>query len=922
MFGFKKIIFVLVTTILLLGLVATPLTVLARPEILKVAVVVDCDKDRWMTQVIPSFENENTGVKVAYDIMPWELLYEKIMAIIEGRIIDCYDVVFLMSSTLPELSEYAEDLTDHRKDFESAGIDFAEYNGKIFGVNSPGPHADQDWMLIISKNSKNRELALKLLKLAVKDKAGRPEPEYVEGQVVLQFFYNYQDNGFYRDNAFEIIKEEKLEVIDSIYYNFLDVCASPEYEGQILPEAAEAFLTYTSGQDVNEVVDRINKFYPIEKVSAGPNFIMKEDIHPDDPRYVAGDQWGLHNKPCIAGNCVFNVAINACIAGNCVFGMDIDAPPMWTLVTSSKGFPLAIIDSGVDVNHADLVANIWQNLGEKPDGIDNDGNGLIDDINGWNFGGGNANLTDAYPGTGHGTNVAGVAGAVGNNKSDIAGVCWGADLMVIKIWNPTWGGTLWAGVKGLFYAVSKGANVANLSWGFPAGRMNWRRHLGLFTSLFWADLNDVVVVASAGNAGVNIDLAANKIYPASYRTLAVPIFGRQLLSNLIVVTSIDCTGMQFYNWGKNSVDLEAPGVCIRTTSKGGGTAFESGTSFAAPHVTGVAALIRAVNTSLTNTQVIELINKNVKPLGRVPARTNTNGMLNGFKAVYEAYKKLPGLPPIRVFVALIEFYVDELLGVLHNLSVRSVIDILKMLIADTPIGNNYTLQVRNTALAELDSLRGREKVNEEDIPKVLAALDALRRDAGGLPGLPQRRQILSQDNFSNSGSGWSVSKNDERKKTYKSGKYSITVKKPNWQFISWAPGKSFPADFEVKVDARKIAGPTGKYGIIWGKDGDNYYVFTISSNGRYRLRKQVNDVWQKNPVPWTNSPAIKRGTGSNKLKVNVIGNSITLIVNDTVLTTVKGSSFGPGKIGLVGGSFDETGVEVQFDNLMIYDSSL
>jgi hypothetical protein len=195
-------------------------------------------------------------------------------------------------------------------------------------------------------------------------------------------------------------------------------------------------------------------------------------------------------------------------------------------------------------------------------------------------------------------------------------------------------------------------------------------------------------------------------------------------------------------------------------------------------------------------------------------------------------------------------------------------------------------------------------------------------DESGLPELPQRRQILSQDNFNNSGSGWSVSTNDEREKTYKSGKYSIIVKKPKWLFISWAPRESFPADFEVKVDARQVAGPTGKYGIIWGKDGDNYYAFTISSDGRYRLLKRVKDVWQTNPVSWTNSPAIKRGTGSNQLKVNVIGNSITLIVNDTVLTTVKGSSFGPGKIGLVGGSFDDTDVEVQFDNLMIYDSSL
>jgi len=178
-----------------LGLVATPLTVLARPEILKIAVVYE-DADRWMTQVIPSFENENTGVKVAYDIMPWEPLYARIMAIMDGRIIDCYDVV-MMASTTPsgktldewykEISTYyAEDLTDHRKDFESAGIDFVEYKGRILGVRSPGPHAPQDWLLVISKNSKNRELAFELLMLAGRGGLPKHVKDYLNEAKILK----------------------------------------------------------------------------------------------------------------------------------------------------------------------------------------------------------------------------------------------------------------------------------------------------------------------------------------------------------------------------------------------------------------------------------------------------------------------------------------------------------------------------------------------------------------------------------------------------------------------------------------------------------------------------------------------------------------------------------------------------------------
>ena len=114
----------------------------------------------------------------------------------------------------------------------------------------------------------------------------------------------------------------------------------------------------------------------------------------------------------------------------------------------------------------------------------------------------------------------------------------------------------------------------------------------------------------------------------------------------------------------------------------------------------------------------------------------------------------------------------------------------------------------------------------------------------------------------------------------------------------------------------------GQYGILWGIDGDNYYAFMIKPNGQFRLRKQVNNKWIRDPIPWTETSATVKGKESNRLKLIVIGESITLVVNDKVLKTIEGRNFGPGKIGLAVGSLERPEVKVSFDNLMIYDQLL
>jgi PKD repeat protein len=179
--------------------------------------------------------------------------------------------------------------------------------------------------------------------------------------------------------------------------------------------------------------------------------------------------------------------------------------------------------------------------------------------------------------------------------------------------------------------------------------------------------------------------------------------------------------------------------------------------------------------------------------------------------------------------------------------------------------------------------------------------------------------LLYQDDFRNPSSGWCVGRDALHEYGYQNGEYSITVKRPHWLYWCWAPREhSFPEDFIVEVDAGQVSGPSGEYGIIWGKDSDNFYMFAVSTDSRYGMWKQVRDAWQPDPVGWTANSAINRGTGRNRLRLIVKGGTIMLMANDVVLQTVTAPSFGRGRIGLFVGTFDSPGVEVHFDNFKVY----
>lgn len=252
----------------------------------------------------------------------------------------------------------------------------------------------------------------------------------------------------------------------------------------------------------------------------------------------------------------------------------------WSRSTGSTQLVVAVVDSGIDLQHADLAANIYTNPHEIPgDGIDNDGNGWVDDVHGWNFAANTAIPQDDHK---HGTHVAGILGAVGNNGLGITGVNWNLSILPIKFLASNGSGTTDAAVRGILYAVQQGAKILNNSWG------GGPRSQALEDAIRFARDRGVIFVAAAGNDSANNDAAPK--YPASYE-----------LNNILVVASSEAIGRRsaFSNYGQSAVHIAAPGTDVFSTLPGQAFGPLSGTSMATPVVSGIAALIASVRPDLS-----------------------------------------------------------------------------------------------------------------------------------------------------------------------------------------------------------------------------------------------------------------------------------------------------------------------------------
>ncbi len=275
------------------------------------------------------------------------------------------------------------------------------------------------------------------------------------------------------------------------------------------------------------------------------------DYKPVDAKYST--QWGLNG----------NYGINSETA--------------WNSQRGDKDLVLAVVDSGIDILHPDLKDNLWVNEAELngEEGVDDDGNGFIDDIHGINAFDNNGNPMD---GNGHGTHCAGVIGA-SHDEVGIAGVMANVKMMGVKIFTDAGKTSVEAIVRGIDYAVQNGAKVMSNSWGGSQASE------GIKEAIRAAGEAGILFVAAAGNGnflGWGYDTDNKKVYPAGYD-----------MDHILAVGSITSSGARstFSNYGKKSVDIFAPGSNIYSTYKGQSYKSLSGTSMATPHVSGVAGLV-------------------------------------------------------------------------------------------------------------------------------------------------------------------------------------------------------------------------------------------------------------------------------------------------------------------------------------------
>lgn len=346
-----------------------------------------------------------------------------------------------------------------------------------------------------------------------------------------------------------------------------------------------------------------------------PDYILTASATPADAAFADGRLWGLRNTGQDGGKS----------------GSDIEAVQAWDQTKGSANVVVGVIDSGIRYTHQDLEGNMWVNTDEIPDnGIDDDDNGYVDDVHGMNAIDGSGDPMDDND---HGSHCAGTIGATANGGGPHVGVAWNVSLMALKFLSATGRGSTSNAIECIDYAIDQGVDILNNSWGG-----------GSYSQALYDAINrtkdaGILFVVAAGNDGKNND--SRPSYPANYA-----------VSNIISVVALDRNDKlaSFSNYGASLTHLGAPGVEIYSCTAASDTSYSifKGTSMAAPHVSGVAALVKSKFPNLTVSQLKARLLDNTRPVASLTGKTVTGGAVSAKRALDNV--PVPA-PDVSVFAA-------------------------------------------------------------------------------------------------------------------------------------------------------------------------------------------------------------------------------------------------------------------------------
>ncbi len=361
----------------------------------------------------------------------------------------------------------------------------------------------------------------------------------------------------------------------------------------------------------DKVLETIEKLKKLPQVKyAEPNYIFSTFEAPNDSYYLDGSQQALNL---------------------------VGADNVWDLDIDCSQISVGIVDTGIQLDHEDLKNNIWINPGEMPnDGNDNDENGYTDDINGWDFADNDNDPTYSYW---HGVHVAGIIGSETNNGIGTASLARNAKLAALKIFDRSGNAEISNAIEAFNYAKNNNITILNNSWGLSIFSEETEAELKSMEEVI-KNTPEILYVCASGNTNTAPEPDNDKtpIYPASYS---------QNYENVISVANTNINDILSDNshYGKNSVDIAAPGCDIMSTYTGNSYSSQSGTSMSAPMVTSAAAVMKAVNADITPSEIKNIIMSASDKIDTLTDKIVSGGRLNAYSAVSKVLQTMPTPTP-------------------------------------------------------------------------------------------------------------------------------------------------------------------------------------------------------------------------------------------------------------------------------------